>query len=68
MIRVGVAIGDQFPMHLSKSVAARFEAGGEFVEMGIKRGLSRARLLFGKGGTFQPARDRGVAYPNLREP
>lgn len=65
MIRVGVAIGDQFPMQLSNIVAACFPASGEFVEMGIKRGLSRARLLFGKGGTFQPARDRGMAYPNL---
>jgi hypothetical protein len=68
MIRVSVATGDQISMQLSDSVAASFPSSGELFEMGIKRGFSPARLLFGKRATLQPARDRGMAYPNLVEP
>jgi hypothetical protein len=55
MIRVSVATGDQFSMQLSDIVAASFPSSGELFEMGIKRGFSRARLLFGKRATLQPA-------------
>src|SRR5260370_42301166 len=65
MIRVSVATGDQFLMQLSDIVAASFPSSGGLFEMGIKRGFSPARLLFGKRATLQPARDRGMAYPNL---
>ena len=65
MIRVSVATGDQFSMQLSDIVAASFPSSGELFERGIKRGFSPARLLLGKRATLQPARDRGMTYPNL---
>jgi hypothetical protein len=62
---VCVATGHQFSIQLSDIVAASFPSFAEKGEVWIKTGLSWARLLFGKRATPQPARDRGMAYPNL---
>jgi hypothetical protein len=52
-------------MQLSDSVAASFPSSGEMGEMWSKTGHTLPWLLFGKRATLQPARDRGMAYPNL---
>ena len=39
-----------------------FSALGKLFEMGMQSRLARARLLFGKGLTSQPARNGGMAY------
>ena len=64
-LRVGGATGHEFPVQLSDIVAACFPALAEKGEVWIKMRPSRAWLLFGEHGPFQPARDRGMAYPNL---
>src|SRR5260370_19297410 len=55
-------------MNLSDIVAACFPAFVEKGEAWIKTGHTLPRLLFRKRATLQPARDRGMAYPNLVEP
>src|SRR6266851_1934810 len=64
-VRVGVATGYQFPMQLSDIVATSFPSSGEMRQVWIKTGHTLPRLLFGKRGTFQPARDGGMADPHL---
>src|SRR5579864_4155837 len=65
LIGVCVATGHEFPLQLSDRVAACFPPFAEKGEVRIKMRPSRTRLLLGKRATAQPARDRGMAYPNL---